>query len=87
LIRWWRCGTNDVPQQHAKVGTLGITRHKINCAVAVKISRGYSPCAWSNRYRRRLPESTASIAEEYAYAVATNGNDVHGRIAINIGDN
>jgi len=53
-------------QQHAEVVTLGITRHDIDGTVAVEISDGDSPCAWSNRYRSSRLERAASIAEEHA---------------------
>ena len=74
------------PQQHTNAVTLGITRHNINRAVAVKVSRGYAPRAWSNGYRSRRLKSTASIAQERAYAVAASRNDIHPAIAIHIGD-
>jgi hypothetical protein len=76
----------ESPQQHTNAVTLGITRHNINPAVAVKVSRGYAPRAWANRYRSRRLKGTASIAQEHAYAVATHRNDVRFAVAIHVGD-
>src|SRR5215217_7556150 len=73
-------------QQHTKAVTLGVTRHNINCTVAVEVSGGYSPCAWSNWYRCSRLKRTASIAQEHAYAVATSRNDIRAAIAIHVGD-
>jgi len=73
-------------QQHTQAVAVGITRHHIDCAVAVKISNGHAKCSWSNRDRSSRRKSTASIASQHAHAVAVNRNDVHPAIAIDVSD-